>query len=80
VHEIPKELITQIEQLDQTEREKIEHALQVHFGKPMSLSQNGLRFMNAEELETIRGTVSGWILTRENVPDIISAYKTFKGF
>ena len=40
---------------------------------------NGLSLLNNDELEIIKSTLSGIILTKENVPDILEAYERVKG-
>lgn len=72
-------IISQFEKLTEKEKDSIATRLSRHFGKPLQFTSIEMSIFNEDELEIIRKTLNGLILTKENVPDILEMYERLKG-
>jgi hypothetical protein len=70
-----KEVLTQFERLSEEDKDSIAKAFIHHFGQ-IRFSLDELTKMDLKDLEIIKSTISGLILTRECLPDILMEYKT----
>ena len=73
------ELASAFERLDRREQDMLLRKFRQHFGREVSISSDGLRDMNADEVESIRAAIVGLVLTKEQVPDILGMYEKVRG-
>lgn len=69
------EIVSRFESLSPKEQSQLATALSQHFGKTIQFSASGLSALDSEELKIVNDTISGMILTKEYVPDILGQYK-----
>ncbi|RAP77245.1 hypothetical protein [Paenibacillus montanisoli] len=72
-------IISQYEKLTDAEKIQVITVLSKHMDKPIQISISGLSLLNTDEIEIIKNTLNGIILTKENVPDIREAYERLRG-
>ncbi|MBP1989616.1 hypothetical protein [Paenibacillus eucommiae] len=72
-------IISQYERLTDEEQQQLISGLSRHLGKPLQISTSGLSLYSEDEIKTIKNTLNGIILTKENVPNIHEAHKRLGG-
>lgn len=72
-------IISQYESLTDKEKRQMIFVLSSHLGKPIQISISSLSMYSKDEIEMIKNTINGLILTKENIPNICEAYERLKG-
>ncbi|MBW7475488.1 hypothetical protein K0T92_12075 [Paenibacillus oenotherae] len=67
-------IVTELEQLDNKNRTRLEDACKVHCGHTGSLSETNLHEWRDEHLNILYSIMQGVRMTREYVPDMAGAY------
>jgi len=73
-----KEIFAEFKRLSREDKDLILHGLNKHFGKKISFSLDKLAEMDCKDLEIIKSTIGGLILTRDHVPDVRISYERNK--
>jgi len=79
MNETIERILLQLDKLTEQEREMVLSRLSEHWGTPVLFTREHLASREPSELELIERTLSGLLLTKENVPDIREAYERLKG-
>ncbi|NOU90210.1 hypothetical protein GC102_31360 [Paenibacillus sp. LMG 31460] len=74
-----EKIISLYERLTDEEQQQLISVLSRHLGKPLKISTSGLSICSEDEIKIINNTLSGIILTKENVPSILEAHKRLGG-
>ncbi len=72
------EVLAEFERLSDDDKNLLSAGLKNHYGKQISFSLDELSEMDQKKLETIKSLIGGIHLTREHVPDILTAYESLK--
>ncbi|RIX60370.1 hypothetical protein D3P08_02045 [Paenibacillus nanensis] len=76
--EIVSTIISLSAKLSEDEKESVLTRLATHFRKSFQLNAAELSSMSQEQLEIIKDTLNGFILTKENAPIMAEAYERYK--
>ncbi|NQX69098.1 hypothetical protein HQN90_23485 [Paenibacillus alba] len=77
-NEIAKKVLTEFERLSDDDKNSLSTALEHYYGKQVRFLIDELSKMDQKDLENIKSTIGGMILTREYAPDILKAYASLK--
>lgn len=73
-----RSLLARFMALTEAEQFQITSALSLHFGEPIAVTEADLSKRNHDDVEIIKNVISGWILTKNNRPDIAEAHERLK--
>lgn len=76
--ELAIEVLAEFERLSADDKNLLLTGLKNHYGKPISFSLDELSEMDQKKLETIKSIIGGIHLTREHVPNMLTAYENLK--
>ncbi|MGG1658420.1 hypothetical protein [Brevibacillus sp. NRS-1366] len=72
-------IVSEFTMLNDEEKNLLLTWLTKHYGKHIEISSTGLSLCNQDDVETIRNTLSGLILTKKYVPDMLGSREWLKG-